>query len=103
MCIRDRAKGLHVQCGKASMLANGKSLIAQQDRGFIKLVYDVDNDCLVGAQLMCARATDMINELSTAIVNKLNKHQPVSYTHLRLRSARACSRRSLSSRPICAS
>ena len=69
------AKGLHVQCGKASMLANGKSLIAQQDRGFIKLVYDVDNDCLVGAQLMCARATDMINELSTAIVNKLNKHQ----------------------------
>ena len=29
----------------------------------------------LGAQLMCARATDMINELSTAIVNKLNKHQ----------------------------
>lgn len=73
-----KEQGLQVQTGKASMLANGKSMLSLQDRGFIKVVYDVDNDCLVGAQLMCARATDMVNELGTAIVNKLNKHQLAS-------------------------
>lgn len=70
-----RERGIQVKIGRYSTLGNGKSIISLQDRGFIKLIYDEDHDCLVGAQLMCARATDMINELSTAIVNKLNKHQ----------------------------
>lgn len=73
----DEAKeqGMRVQVGKALMSANGKTLVALQDRGFIKLIYNVDEDRLVGAQLMCARATDMINELSTAIVNRLSRKQ----------------------------
>ncbi len=70
-----REKGINVKTGKASMLSNGKSLLSLQDRGFIKIVYDADNDCIIGAQLMCARATDMINELSTAIVNRLSYRQ----------------------------
>lgn len=70
-----KERGINVKTGKASMLANGKSMLSLQDRGFIKVVYDVDHDCLVGAQLMCARATDMVNELGTAIVNKLSRHQ----------------------------
>ena len=67
--------GLNVRVGKSIMQTNGKSLVAMQTRGFIKVVYDEDNDRLVGAQLMCARATDIINELSDAIVNKLSKKQ----------------------------
>lgn len=70
-----KEQGIKVKVAKAGMAANGKSLLSQQERGFIKVVYDEENDCIVGAQLMCARATDMINEFSTAIVNKLSKAQ----------------------------
>ena len=67
--------GIKVKVAKAMTSSNGKSLIANQDRGFVKIVYDEENDRIIGAQLMCARATDMINEFSTAIVNKLSKKQ----------------------------
>ena len=53
------------------MSGNGKSIIEQADRGFIKLLFDEKTDVLLGAHLMCCRATDLISELSTAIVNKL--------------------------------
>ena len=66
---------IKVKVAKAMTSSNGKALIANQDRGFVKIVYDEENDRIIGAQLMCARATDMINEFSTAIVNKLSKKQ----------------------------
>ncbi len=69
----DEAKeqGIKVRKGKYIMSGNGKSIIAQADRGFIKVLFDEETDVIVGAQLMCIRATDLISELSTAIVNKL--------------------------------
>lgn len=70
-----KALGIRVKSGKFGMTANGKSLIEKQDRGFIKLVFDAESEVLLGAQLMCARATDLISELSVAIVNKLTIHQ----------------------------
>ena len=71
----EKEMGIKVKVAKAMTSSNGKSLIANQDRGFVKIVYDEENDRIIGAQLMCARATDMINEFSTAIVNKLSKKQ----------------------------
>lgn len=70
--------GIAVVIGKASMLANGKSMLSMQDRGFIKLVFNAETEKIIGAQLMCARATDMINELGTAIVNGLTRAQLAS-------------------------
>jgi dihydrolipoamide dehydrogenase len=69
----DDAKALErsVKCGKFIMSANGKSLITKEERGFIKVVVDADTEKILGAQLMCARATDMIGEFSTAIANEL--------------------------------
>ena len=67
--------GINTAVGKVSMLSNGRSVISLEERGFIKVVYDKDNNCVVGAQLMCARATDLINEFTLAIVNKLSKEQ----------------------------
>ena len=57
------------------MMGNGKTIIENGDRSFIKLVFDADSDVLLGAQLMCERATDMIAELSTACVNRLTSRQ----------------------------
>lgn len=68
----DEAKrqGLTVKTSKYIMTGNGKSVIERQERGFVKLVFDAEREVLVGAQLMCGRATDLIGELTSAIVGK---------------------------------
>jgi dihydrolipoamide dehydrogenase len=67
--------GILVKTGKFTMTSNAKSVIEQQDRGFVKLIFDMESEVILGAQLMCARATDLVSELSTAIVNKLTISQ----------------------------
>lgn len=60
-------RGMEITCGKYRMAANGKTVIEELDRGFIQLVFERTTMRLVGAQLMCARATDMLGELATAV------------------------------------
>lgn len=76
----DQAKerGIPAKTCKASMMANGKSIIENQERGFIKLVYDDQSDVLLGAQLMCARATDLVAELAAAISAGLTREKLAS-------------------------
>lgn len=62
-----KAAGLEATTSKYIMSVNGKSVLSKQERGFIKLVADKSTGNLLGAQLMCARATDMIGELGLAI------------------------------------
>jgi len=73
----DEAKkaGREVITGKYVMNGNAKTVIEQQERGFIKLVFDKETECLLGAQLMCARATDLISELVTAVSLGLTREQ----------------------------
>lgn len=73
----DEAKeqGIAVKTGKFIMSANGKSLITKEERGFVKVIVEADTDVVIGAQMMCARATDMIGELVTAVVNRLTAQQ----------------------------
>lgn len=73
----DEAKqqGKAVITGKYIMSGNGKSIIENEERGFIKLVFDAETEKLIGAQLMCGRATDMIGELVTAVSAGLTKAQ----------------------------
>ncbi len=66
-----KEQGIEVKTGKFIMSANGKSLITKEERGFIKVVADAQSGRILGAQMMCARATDMIGEFTTAIVNGL--------------------------------
>ena len=73
----DEAKsaGLQVKTRKITMNSNGKSLLSLQERGFIKTVEDAQTGILLGAQMMCARATDMISEFSLAIANNMTSEQ----------------------------
>lgn len=73
----DEAKkaGRDVVTGKYIMNGNAKTIIEQQERGFIKVVFDKETDVLLGAQLMCARATDFISELVTAVSLGLTREQ----------------------------
>ena len=66
-----KEQGIEVSCGKFMMSANGKSLISKEERGFIRVIADTENGRVLGAQMMCARATDMIGEFGTAIANEL--------------------------------
>ena len=69
----DEAKqqGIPVKKGKFLMTGNGRSIIDEQERGFIKVLAHQETDVILGAQLMCSRATDIVAELATAIVNGL--------------------------------
>lgn len=66
-----KAQGIQTVCGKHLMAANAKTMVEELDRGFVQLVFEAETMRLLGAQLMCARATDMIGELATAIANRL--------------------------------
>ena len=62
-----KAAGIEVVTKKYPMSANGKTVIAGLDRGFVKLVARADDHVLIGAHLLCGRASDLIGELSVAI------------------------------------
>ncbi len=67
--------GVRVLCGASYMRTNGKSMIAGEEEGFIRLLFERYSHKIIGAQIMCARATDMIGELATAIANELTAEQ----------------------------
>jgi len=66
-----KAQGISAVCGKYVMHSNAKTVIVNGERGFIKVVAEAETGRLLGAQMMCERATDMISELSSAILNGL--------------------------------
>lgn len=70
--------GFEVRTGKYPMLGNGKTILSAGDRGFIKLISDATTDRLLGAVLLCDRATDMISELTVAIANGLTVKEMAS-------------------------
>ena len=70
-----KENGIEVKTGKFIMSADGKSLITKEERGFVKVVAEEQTGIVLGAQMMCARATDMIGEFTTAIANKLTVEQ----------------------------
>ena len=76
----DEAKeqGIEVKTGKSLTGPNGRSLIAGQERGFAKLVFLAEDGALIGAQLLCARATDLISELTEAVVHRLTAQELAS-------------------------
>jgi len=66
-----KERGISVRIGKFVMGANGKSLIAKAERGFVKILASTETGEVLGAQLMCSRASDMIGELTVAVSNHL--------------------------------
>ncbi|NLL51537.1 MAG: dihydrolipoyl dehydrogenase [Peptococcaceae bacterium] len=73
-----KERGIEVKISKYMMGGNGKSIITNEDRGFIKLVFDAKTNVLIGAHLMCARATDIISELTSAIANNMTAEEMAS-------------------------
>lgn len=70
-----KQSGMKVRCGLYTMRGNGKSIISREDTGFIRLIFEAYSNTIVGAQMVCPRATDMIGEMATAIANNLTAEQ----------------------------
>ena len=70
-----KQRGIETDTGKFIMSANGRSLISKEERGFIKVVTERKTGRVLGAQMMCARATDMIEEIGTALANGMTAAQ----------------------------
>ncbi len=59
--------GISVISKKALTSANGRSMVEGTDRGFAKLIWSAEDHRLLGAQLMCAHASEMIGGLGALI------------------------------------
>lgn len=64
--------------GKCTLFSNARTIIEDPGRCFMKLVARSDTREIIGAQLMCQHASDMISQLSTAMVNHLTARQLLS-------------------------
>lgn len=61
--------------------ANGKCLIENAESGYVKLVTNAENGCILGAQLVCPRATDLIGELALAVQKGLTAADLAAVIH----------------------
>ena len=67
--------GIPVKVGKHVMFDNAKMLIAAPGRCLIKFVANAETRELLGAQLMCEHANDMIGGVSQALANHMTVDQ----------------------------
>lgn len=67
--------GINFVTAKSLTSANSRSVISLEERGFVKLVAEKETGILLGAQLMCANASDIIGELAVAVTNRLTAEQ----------------------------
>lgn len=66
-----KAAGIPVKVGKCVLGGNARVVISEPGRCFMKVVAHGESGVLLGAQLMCPNAADMISQLSQAIANRL--------------------------------
>ena len=61
-----KAQGIEYKLGTFNVAGNGRAMVMGENLGIVKLISDMEGK-LIGAQLMCPRATDMIAELAAVI------------------------------------
>jgi dihydrolipoamide dehydrogenase len=73
--------GVEVKSAKALTGANGKALIEDATAGYVKLVARKDDGVIVGAQLICPHATDLVSELTLAMHEGVTADDLASVIH----------------------
>ncbi len=76
-----KEKGIETVSGKVNTLANARGLIASKERGFIKVVAEKQSGKLLGAFMMCERATDLIQEAALAIEKGMTVSEVLQVIH----------------------
>ena len=73
-----KEQGIPAVSGKCTLFSNARTIIEDPGRCFMKLGGRTDTREVIGAQLMCQHASDMISQISTAMVNHLTAEQLLS-------------------------
>ena len=60
-------RGINIISSKQTMYANARTVIGGTERGYIKIIADKNTEKILGAELMCERASDIVGELALAI------------------------------------
>lgn len=76
-----KEKNINYVLGKINLLSNARTLISTESRSFIKVLADKDTRKIIGAQLMCERASDIASEFVVVIKNGLTIDQIKSSVH----------------------
>ena len=64
-----KEQGIPSAVGKCTMFGNARTVIEDPGRCFMKLVAHAETHEILGASLMCQHASDMISQISAAMVN----------------------------------
>ena len=64
-----KERGIPVKTGKCVMGGNARTVIADPGRCFMKVTAHAETGAILGAQLMCPNASDIIGQLGQAIAN----------------------------------
>ena len=73
--------GHELRIGRFPFQANGKSLALGENQGIVKMIFDKETDQLLGAHIIHAEATELINELSVVKHAKLTGHDMIKSIH----------------------
>ena len=73
--------GYEIKVGKFPFAASGKAGASGTKEGFVKLVFDSDNNKLLGAHIIGANATEMIAEIVVAKKSKMTAHEIIKTIH----------------------
>ena len=65
-----KEQGIPAVVGKCTMFGNARTVIEDPGRCFMKLVAHAETHEILGASLMCQHASDMISQISAAMVNR---------------------------------
>ena len=65
-----KERGIPAVVGKCTMFGNARTVIEDPGRCFMKLVAHAETHEILGASLMCQHASDMISQISAAMVNR---------------------------------
>jgi dihydrolipoamide dehydrogenase len=76
-----KEKGLAVVTGKQNLRSNARTLIATEARSFLKIVAEVNTHKILGAQLMCERASDLASEFVVAINQQMTVEELMRSVH----------------------
>ncbi|MEE4312671.1 MAG: dihydrolipoyl dehydrogenase [candidate division KSB1 bacterium] len=73
--------GHELKIGRFPFQANGKSLALGENQGIVKLIFDKKTDQLLGAHIIHAEATELINELSVVKHGELTAYDMIKSIH----------------------
>ena len=65
-----KERGIPAAVGKCIMFGNARTVIEDPGRCFMKIVAHAETHEILGASLMCQHASDMISQISAAMVNR---------------------------------